>query len=270
MSELSPGRLAPWAAAAIRALRPLLRVAYRPRITGLDGLPEGPFLLVANHSAGVGMAELACFAALYVDRAAERPLAGFAHPIGFRFWPTSRLMPALGCVPSTYEDAARTLEAGVPLLVFPGGDHETLRPLWQAYRVDFGGRRGFLRVASEAGVPVVPMGIRGSHLTAPILLRSRALAWVLVLPRLLRVKRWAISALSVGGVAALVASPLSWPLTLLLSWAWLTSPLVFLPWIPWSIGMRVGSSIPASELASDGALERVQAAVQALVDDLGR
>lgn len=276
----NPGRPSPTFVRFARAyLDPVVRACHRPTLEGAEHLPtDGPFLLVANHSGGLGVAEILSFITLYLRHVGpERPIAGFAHPTGFRVPLFSRLLRGIGAVPSTYEAAAHALTRGVPLLVFPGGDHETLRPIWQANAVDFGGRVGFLRVAREHGVPVVPMGIRGGHMTAPVLVRSRALATLLVFPRLLGTKRWGVSLLSVMGVAALVArGPASWPAKAALAWLWMGSPLTFQPWIPWTLRFRIGAPIAAEELFPDGAeggdealrraLARVQSAVQSLVD----
>jgi len=271
----SIGRPAPWAARFVRGVvAPVVRLAFRPTMEGLERLPDdGPFLLVANHSAGMGIAEIASFAAIYLERIGRgRPLAGFAHPVAFRVPGLRLILEALGAVPSTYEAAEEALAAGVPLLVFPGGDHETLRPVWQAGRVDFAGRRGFLRIAKRAGVPVVPMGIAGAHYTAPMLWRSPLLARLLVVPTMFGFKRWGISLLGALGAGALLAMPWPLPARVGLSWAWLWCPFSFLPIVPWTIRFRVGEPIPPADLF-DGeddqltlALERVQSAVQALVD----
>ena len=258
-----PCRVAPHFAALVqRYLLPVVRVLWRPTLTGLEQLPVGaPFLLVANHSAGVGAAEILSFLALYLrDAGPQRPL--------------SAVHRQLGTIPSTYDAAAATLAGGVPILVFPGGDHESLRPICQAGRVDFAGRVGFLRIARTAGVAIVPLGIRGAAFTAPILLRGRWLAWVLLVPRLLLgVKRWGVSLLGLAGALALVAwLPVTWPWRALAVWLWLGSPLTFLPWLPWTVRLRIGAPLPAAELFGDGsdaalagALARVQAAVQAEV-----
>ncbi|MCB9548262.1 MAG: 1-acyl-sn-glycerol-3-phosphate acyltransferase [Myxococcales bacterium] len=265
------GRRSPRAARVTRrVVGPLVRLLFRPTLTGVEHLPtEGPYLLVANHSAGLGLAELASFAVLFLAQV-DRPLAGFAHPVGFRFWPFHQLHRALGSVPSTYEDAREALARGVPLLVFPGGDHETLRPIWQAGRVDFGGRRGFIRVAQAAGVPIVPMGIRGSHYTVPMLVRARALAWLLVLPRALGVKRWGLSLAGVLGAAALLALGLPWGVKAPLAFLWLALPFQFFCLIPWTIRLRIGPPLTGFDQIEDedgvaAARDRVQAAVQALV-----
>ena len=42
------------------------------------------------------------------------------------------------------------------MLVYPGGDYEVHRPSWERNRVDFGGRKGFIRLAIEQDVPIVP------------------------------------------------------------------------------------------------------------------
>ena len=272
----NPGRVSPRVVALIeRWLLPVVRLLWRPTLVGTDNLPPGPFLLVANHSAGVGIAELHSFAALYLHQVgAQRPLAGFALPFGFQVWPLSALHRELGTIPSSYGAAAAALAQGVPVLVFPGGDHESLQPIWHANRVDFGGRLGFLKIARAAHVPIVPLGIRGGAMTAPLLWRSKWLATLLVLPRLMGVKRWAISVLGLLGALVILAFlPASWPVRLLCAWLWLGSPLTFLPWIPWTLRLTIGPPIAADALFGDGddarlpeALAKVQAAVQAQVD----
>lgn len=274
----SPGRPTPAVVALIRrALRPFVRLSYRPTIEGLENLPRsGPFLLVANHSGALGIAEITSFAVLYLDRfGTARPLAGFAHPFGFHVWPLSWLMRGLGAIPSSYAAGEAALAAGVPLLVFPGGDREATRPIWRAGEVDFGGRKGFLKLARSAGVPIVPLGFRGSHYTAPILWQSRVLPYLFVAPRLFGIKRYPMTLLALLGAGAIVlALPELGAWRLLLAWAWFSSPLALVPWVPWSIRARVGTPIPPDELFPDGpasgdaglsrALERVEGAVRAL------
>jgi len=261
-----------------RYAAPIVRFLWRPRLTGIENLPPGPFVLVANHS-GMGNAEIMSLIVCYLDQLGlSRPLAPMVHPLSLNAWPQGGWMKALGAIPSTYEAGQATLSHGVPLLVFPGGDHEAMRPVWQANRVDFAGRNGFLKIARGAGVPIVPLGIRGSHYTAPVIYRAgRVLPRLLVLPRLAGFsKRFPLALSSVivaSGLAALaIASLLPWWLALALAWLFAASPLASLPWIPWSIRMRVGEPISAAELFPDAtdvtlarACERVQGAVQALV-----
>jgi 1-acyl-sn-glycerol-3-phosphate acyltransferase len=268
----TPGQVRPGALRILRrVVRPLSRLFNRPTLEGAEHLPDGPYLLVANHSAGVALCEILAIASLWVERFGEtRPLAGFAHVIGFKFPPLRWVHRQIGTIPSTYDAAYAALAKGVPVLVFPGGDHESLRPIWCANRVDFGGRRGFIRIARTAQVPVVPMGIVGSHYTVPILWRSRALAWLLVIPRLAGIKRWAVSLLGLLGCVGLAVT--GWPLwvKLLLGWLWLALPVMFTPIVPWTIRMRIGTPMPvvAPDADLDHARDAVQAQIQALVDQL--
>jgi 1-acyl-sn-glycerol-3-phosphate acyltransferase len=287
----APGVVTPRARSIIRRVAaPWVRLCFRPTLSGLEHLPAtGPYLLVANHSAGLAVAEICSLMAVWQAQAGpERPLAGFAHPLGLRIWPASAILAGVGAVPSTYDAAREALAAGVPLLIFPGGDHEAMRPVWQAHRVDFGGRRGFLRIAREMNVPIVPLGIRGSHFTVPILWRSRhLLPWGLLAPRLLGVKRWPLTALGVAGLLGLLLGPgAAWslPAQVLAGAAWLTSPLVCLPVVPATIRFRIGPALsPEMLFGSDGAgrdgtedavldraLARVEAAVQAMVSSAPR
>ncbi len=249
--------------------RLVTRAMWRPRIHGLEKLPaDRPYLLVANHSGGLGLAELASFAALWLSvLGTGRSLSGAAHPLGFRVPGLRTLHARLGTVPSTREAMLDTLRAGVPVLVFPGGDHEAFRPVWQAGRVDLGGRAGFARIAHEAGVEMYPLAIVGGAWTAPMLWRS---TWLLPrlwgVPHLLGIKRWPLSALGLAGAAAIVAlldapEPLRWALAV----TWAASPLSLAPWLPSSITMRVGDPI-APEPDARGSAEKVERALQRLVD----
>jgi 1-acyl-sn-glycerol-3-phosphate acyltransferase len=258
------------------ALRPLMRVLHRPRMHGVDLLPDGPFLLVANHSA-IGLSEIMSFVERYLALVGvERRLTGMAHPFAFGIWPISLFMREVGAIPSTYEAAEAALASGTSVLVFPGGDWEAARPIWEANQVQFNGRKGFLKIARRAGVPIVPLGFRGSVYTAPMVLRSRLLSWLLIGPRLIGVNLFPISLLGVIGVIALIVFELphlgAW-WTGLTAWLWLGSPFSLLPWIPASISMRFGAPLAHEELFAgeqddaqlERAYERVEGAVQQLV-----
>ncbi|MBL4844699.1 MAG: 1-acyl-sn-glycerol-3-phosphate acyltransferase [Planctomycetes bacterium] len=277
------GELGTFSPRALRWLGPggwlggIFRLAFRPAVTDWEHLPErGPFLVVANHSGGGG-ADVATLATHWAETfGSERTLAALAHPLAFHCPGAAALLREFGAIPSSYERAIEALRAGVPVLVFPGGDHEAFRPIWQAYRVDFNRRQGFLRLAREAWIPIVPLGLRGSHFTVPILWRSKVLPWVQVLPRLLGLKRFPLTLAAIVGstsILALAGPAWGYPLAGFLAWAWLSSPTnVLLPQIPWKVSVEVGAPIPPDvlfgpdrERSLDDAYDQVLAAVQALV-----
>jgi 1-acyl-sn-glycerol-3-phosphate acyltransferase len=74
------------------------------------------------------------------------------------------------------------------VLVYPGGDYEVHRPSWERHRVDFGGRKGFIRLAIEQNVPIVPVVAVGGQETALFLSRGEHLARAFGLDKLLRLK----------------------------------------------------------------------------------
>ena len=90
-------------------------------------------------------------------------------------------------------NARKALQSGAALLVYPGGDYEVHRPFWERNRVDFDGRKGFIRLALQEDVPIVPVVSIGGHETALFLSRGERLARLLALDRMFRLKVLPIS-----------------------------------------------------------------------------
>lgn len=263
-----------------RLVGPLVRLLWRPRLSGWERLPvDRPYLLVANHS-GCGQVDVLALALLALERPGGPPrLTGLAHPLAFHLPLVSLVLRGLGAVPSSFPHAQRALQEGVPVLVFPGGDHEAFRPVWRAREVDFAGRQGFLRLARAAGVPIVPLGIWGTCFTQPVLLRSRLLPWLGVLPRLVGIKRLPLTLTWLAGAGGLMGGALAgaWPAAAAagLLFAWSALPLAsFLPLVPWPVRMQIGAPLPPERLWApgderaqlDAAYALVLAAVQAAVE----
>ena len=61
-------------------------------------------------------------------------------------------------------------------MVFPGGDYDVYRPTLQENVISFGGRRGYVTTAIEAGVPVVPTVSIGAQESRFFLTRGTWLA----------------------------------------------------------------------------------------------
>ena len=91
------------------------------------------------------------------------------------------------------ENANKALDSGAALLVYPGGDYEVHRPSWDTAKVDFGGRKGFIRLALQKDVPIVPVVALGGQETALFLSRGERLAKLLRLDKLFRLKVLPIS-----------------------------------------------------------------------------
>ena len=175
---------------------PLLRVWFRPRIRGMGNIPAtGPVLLVGNHSGGNMAPDTSIFTAAFVHHfGAERPFYQLAHDLVLAMPQTRMLqLPKYGTVSASHEHAEAALRAGAALLVYPGGDYETHRPSWDANKVDFGGRTGFIRLALRTDVPIAPIVSIGGQETALFLSRGSGLAHLLHLDSALRLKVLPIS-----------------------------------------------------------------------------
>jgi 1-acyl-sn-glycerol-3-phosphate acyltransferase len=173
----------------------LASLYYRGEVRGLGHIPErGPVLLVGNHSGGnltpdTGVFTLA-FAAYF---GVERPFYQLAHNLVVS-WPVlSSFVRRFGTVAASPENAGTALDSGAALLLYPGGDYEVHRPSWHSAKVDFDGRKGFLRLALERDVPIVPVVSIGGQETALFLTRGEGLARALMLDRLFRLKVLTIS-----------------------------------------------------------------------------
>jgi 1-acyl-sn-glycerol-3-phosphate acyltransferase len=172
------------------ALRLLSSCYFRADVRGLENIPAtGPVLLVGNHSGGVMIADTFVFAQAFYDHfGAERRFHQLAHDLVFKVPGTRALVQRYGTIPASPEYMRRALDRDAALLVYPGGDHETYRPSWQSGEIGFGGRTGFIELAIEHKVPVVPVVAIGGQETALFLGRGRRLASALQLGRLLRLK----------------------------------------------------------------------------------
>jgi 1-acyl-sn-glycerol-3-phosphate acyltransferase len=167
---------------------------YRGEVRGLGNVPDtGPVLLVGNHSGGNMTPDTLVFTLAFSTYfGVERAFFQLAHNLVLSM-PGLGFLRKFGTVAASPANARQALESGAALLVYPGGDYEVHRPSWQRHRVDFGGRKGFIRLAIEQNVPIVPVVSIGGQETALFLTRGERLARLLALDRVLRLKVLPIS-----------------------------------------------------------------------------
>ncbi len=141
-------------------IAPLIDLA-RPYVSGLETLPaDGRFLLVGNHTQFVGGEVL--LIPHFVRRALGRrvrPLADrrFGQQPGFG----RDLMTAYGGVVGAPDAARELMRHNETILVFPGGGREIAKFKGEEYVLNWRGRSGFARIATESGYPIVPVGLVG-------------------------------------------------------------------------------------------------------------
>ncbi|HEX8066771.1 MAG TPA: lysophospholipid acyltransferase family protein [Thermoleophilaceae bacterium] len=167
---------------------------FRADVRGLENIPaEGPVLLVGNHSGGNMTPDTLVFTlAFNTYFGVERRFYQLAHNLVLTM-PWLASLRKYGTVAASPANAQKALSTGAALLVYPGGDYEVHRPSWESARVDFGGRKGYVRLALENDVPIVPLVSLGGQETALFLSRGEGLARLLRLDRLFRLKVLPIS-----------------------------------------------------------------------------
>jgi 1-acyl-sn-glycerol-3-phosphate acyltransferase len=202
----------------LREMLPLLWLLstfyFRAEVRDLGNVPaDRPVLLVGNHSGGNVIVDTFVFSLAFSTYfGVERPFHQLAHNLAIA-WPfAGEMLRKSGTMSASHEHAEQALAAGAPVLVYPGGDWETHRPSWEGGKIDFAGRKGFVKLALDAGVPIVPVVSIGGQETALFLSRGAGLAKALRLDELLRLKVLPISialpwGLNVGDFAGHIPLP---------------------------------------------------------------
>ena len=250
---------------AIRRAHRLLKRFFGPGryfdvdVQGWENVPLSPALLVSNHSGGTIIPDAWGFLVAWYDHfGADRVLHTIAHEIILSNSKTGPQLARCGALKGDPEIARSALaESRRDVLVMPGGDVDTWRPYRDRYRVCFGGRKGYARLALAAGVPVVPVANAGAHETLIVLARGERLARWMRLPRIARARVFPVH--------------LSFPYGLAVG------PWPHLP-PPSRLSYRIGTPIhpprpngaPASKATIAAFDEQVRGALQGLLDDLRR
>jgi 1-acyl-sn-glycerol-3-phosphate acyltransferase len=186
-------------------LRPIAKRYFRSEVHGIDRIPGGGALLVSNHSGGTIATDLPTFAVAFYDHFGyDRPLYTLSHDI-LSVGLTKNFFLRTGFIPANRDSAGQALTTDAAVMVFPGGDHDAMRPTSAQNKIDFNGRTGYVRTALEAGVPIVPTVSIGGQETQLFLTRGSWLAKRLGLKRLLRSELVPVSfgfpfGLSIGAV----------------------------------------------------------------------
>jgi 1-acyl-sn-glycerol-3-phosphate acyltransferase len=157
------------------------RTYFRTEVFGIDRVPEGRALLVANHSGHLPIDGMMIATSLLLDRdppvLARSMVEKWAQRLPF----VSVLFMRVGQVLGSPDNARRLLEAEHPLLVFPEGVRGLSKPFSERYQLaNFG--PGFMRLALETRAPVVPIAVVGAEEQFPALGNIGSLAKMFGMP----------------------------------------------------------------------------------------
>lgn len=172
-----------FALAASAPLIWLFRNYFRVETFGVEKVPSGRVLLVANHSGQLPFDGAMIGVALLTQGSPPRAIRSMVE----KWVPTlpyvSTFMARIGQIVGTPENCRRLLAANEAILVFPEGV-EGLSKLWsKRYQLqDFG--LGFMRLALETQTPIVPVAVVGAEEQAPALFDVKPVARLLGAPSL--------------------------------------------------------------------------------------
>jgi 1-acyl-sn-glycerol-3-phosphate acyltransferase len=172
----------------------LASLYFRADVNGLEKIPaEGPVLLVGNHSGGNLTPDTTVLTLAFATYfGVERKFFQLAHNLVLSM-PGLGFLRKYGTVAASPQNAELALDQGAALLVYPGGDYEVHRPSWETAKVDFGRRKGWIRLALQKDVPIVPVVSLGGQETALFLSRGEWLAKLLRIDKMFRLKVLPIS-----------------------------------------------------------------------------
>jgi 1-acyl-sn-glycerol-3-phosphate acyltransferase len=181
-SGVDPFGLDPqWAKFTLSTLAILHRKYFRSEVHGVENVPAGRVLLVANHSGQLPLDGALIGAAMFMDAEPPRIVRAMVEKwaVGLPF--VSLLLTRIGQVVGVPENATRLLAQGEALLVFPEGARGISKTFHQRYKLtEFG--LGFMRLAMETQTPIVPVAVIGAEEQYVSLANVEAVARLLRVP----------------------------------------------------------------------------------------
>lgn len=215
---------------------------FRVQTQGWEQIPEGQIMLVGSHNGGLAAPDLFMMVYDWVRRfGAERLVYGLMHP---KVWqacpPVASLAERAGAIAAHPKTTLAALDRGASILVYPGGAQDVFRPFYQRDQVQLGDRKGFVKIAIQRQIPIVPVVSWGAHETLLVLAD--------IYPFVERLHE-------LGMPWLLGIDPEVFPVYLGLPWGIAFGPLPNIPW-PRPIATHVGAPIYFERYGAEAARDR--------------
>ncbi len=138
----------------------------RLTVEGLENVPSGAAVIVANHTGWAGLDYSNLFLTLY-DGTGRTPRVA-VHPSYFRNEKMREAAQKLGFFEVSVGTSTKILDEGGLVTFFPEAEAGNFKPIWKRYQLQpF--RPGFARVALASMAPLVPVAIIGGEDANPTL-----------------------------------------------------------------------------------------------------
>jgi 1-acyl-sn-glycerol-3-phosphate acyltransferase len=141
----------------------------------------------------------------------ERPLHGTAHDALMALPLIGSYFRRMGVVPAAPDSIAAALAERHDVALWPGGERDSLRPWRRRDEAVLAGRAGFVGLAINSGVPIVPISTVGGPDSMPVLATGRRLATLLRLDRFARLKMFPIAFQAPWGISPALLPELPLP-----------------------------------------------------------
>ena len=159
----------------------LYRYYFRVETRGVENVPEGRVLVIANHSGQIPFDGAMIAAAMLLEGDPPRVPRTMVEKWSATLPWISTMFARTGQVIGLPENARRLLEDEHAVLVFPEGAPGSNKMFSKAYELqEFG--LGFMRLALETGTPIVPVSVVGAEEQYPAIYNFRRLARLIGAP----------------------------------------------------------------------------------------
>lgn len=215
---------------------------FHVQTEGWEQIPAGQVMLVGSHNGGLGAPDMFMMVYDWVRRfGTERVVYGLMHP---KVWqaspPAAWLAERAGAIAAHPKTTLAALDRKASVLVYPGGAQDIFRPFYQRDQIQLGDRKGFVKIALQRHLPIVPMVSWGAHDTLLVLAD--------IYPLVERLHK-------LGMPWLLGIDPEVFPIYLGLPWGIAFGPLPNIPW-PRPIATRVGEPIYFERYGAAAARDR--------------
>lgn len=212
---------------------------FRVRLLGIENIPDdGAALLVGNHSGGIPYDGAMLLHGIRRDHPRHRRVRPLVANFAFRSGWMANVVARVGCVRASMENAMPMLARGELVAVFPEGLKGVGKMYRERYRLARFGRGGFVRLAREAQVPLLPVAIVGAEEIHPVIGKITRFAEPLGIPYI--------------------------PITPTFPWL---GPLGLLP-VPTKWTIQIGAPIPPPKPGDEDGTPRVAEDVRHAIDTM--
>ncbi len=145
---------------------------FRVQTDGWEQIPKtGKVLLIGSHNGGLAAPDTVMMTYDWFRQfGTERLAYALMEPKIWQFLPgLARLATQVGTIQPHPDLARAALRRDAAVLIYPGGAKDVFRPYSLQHKIYFHGHKGFIKLALQEEVPIIPFISHGAHSTLIVL-----------------------------------------------------------------------------------------------------